>query len=224
MQTRWLVFVGIIGLALGIGWYVAAQDTTLRTDFQNGEVLFATDVNATNTQVNSNTAAISALTGATNQLQFTALLTGAQEVTLSPTPPPSPGVNTLTTGDITVVFDEGLTQAEFTLNVADAIGVTQAHFHCGRPGQNGPIVVFLFPIGATAAGPPTDVDGLLAGGTLTNVSTDANFLVTDCVPVIGRPVNNIASLFFAMRDGLIYANVHTAANPGGEIRSQLCGK
>jgi hypothetical protein len=123
-----------------------------------------------------------------------------------------------------VVFDEGLTQAEFTLNVADAIGVTQAHFHCGRPGQNGPIVVFLFPVGATTAGPPTDVDGLLAGGTLTNVSTDASFLVTDCVAAIGRPVNNIASLFFAMRDGLIYANVHTATFPGGEIRSQLCGK
>jgi hypothetical protein len=133
-------------------------------------------------------------------------------------------VDTLTTGDITVVFDEGLTQAEFTLNVADAVGVTQAHFHCGRPGQNGPIVVFLFPVGATVAGPPTDVDGLLAGGTLTNISTDPSFLATDCVPLIGRPVNNIASLFSAMRDGLIYANVHTAAFPAGEIRSQLCGK
>jgi hypothetical protein len=56
MQTRWLVSVGlIIGLALGIGWYVAAQDTTLRTDFKNGDILFATDINAINTQVNSNT-------------------------------------------------------------------------------------------------------------------------------------------------------------------------
>ncbi len=81
MHTRRLVSVGlIIGLALGIGWYVAAQDTTLRTDFQNGEILFASDVNAINTQVNSHTAALSALTDPSSRLRFEALLTGAQEV------------------------------------------------------------------------------------------------------------------------------------------------
>jgi hypothetical protein len=76
MQTRWLVSVGLIGLALGIGWHVAAQDTTLRTDYQNGEVLFAADINAINTQVNSNTAALTAVTDASNRLRFEALLTG----------------------------------------------------------------------------------------------------------------------------------------------------
>jgi hypothetical protein len=93
MQTRWLVSVGLIGLALGIGWYVAAQDTTLRTDYQNGEVLFAADINAINTQVNSNTAALTAVTDASNRLRFEALLTGDQEVVepLSITPPPLQG-------------------------------------------------------------------------------------------------------------------------------------
>jgi hypothetical protein len=223
MQRRWLVFVGIIGVALGIGWYVSAQDTTLRTDFQNGEVLFASDVNAINTQVNSNTAALSALADPSNGLRFTALLTGDQEVVeplATLTPPPSPGVDTLTTGNLTVEFDEGLTQAIFTLDVFDAVGVTQAHFHCGRPGANGPVVVFLFPPTGPPAGPGIDVDGPLSNGTLTN----ANMRIADCLTAIGRPVNNIASLFFAIRDGLIYANVHTLANPAGEVRSQLCGK
>jgi hypothetical protein len=58
---------------------------------------------------------------------------------------------------------------------------------------------------------------VVATGTLTN----ADIAAVDCVTPIGRPVNNIASLAFAARDGLIYANVHTVANSGGEIRGQL---
>jgi hypothetical protein len=129
-------------------------------------------------------------------------------------------VDTLTTSNLTIEFDEGLTQAVFTLDVFDAVGVTQAHFHCGHPGANGPVVVFLFPASGPPPGPGIDVDGPLSNGTLTN----ANFRVADCLTAIGRPVNNIASLFLAMRDGLIYANVHTLANTAGEVRSQLCGK
>lgn len=91
--------------------------------------------------------------------------------------------------------------------------VRVAHFHCGRAGENGPVVVDLF--GPVDAG--VDVDGELAEGTV----TIADFRVVDCVSVIGRPVNNIASLAFAARDGLIYANVHSLANTGGEVRGQL---
>jgi hypothetical protein len=65
-----------------------------------------------------------------------------------------------------------------------------------------------------------DVDGELAEGTV----TPDNFRVVDCVPIIGRPVNGIASLAFVMRGGLIYANVHTVANSGGEARGQLLEK
>jgi hypothetical protein len=82
------------------------------------------------------------------------------------------------------------------------------------------VVVFLFPASGPPPGPGIDVDGPLSNGTLTNT----NFLAADCLTAIGRPVNTIASLFLAMRDGLIYANVHTLGNPAGEVRSQLCGK
>jgi CHRD domain-containing protein len=145
------------------------------------------------------------------RLRFEATLSGAQEVT-----DPAGGVDTETTGKIRVDFDEALTHAEFDLRVFDGMGVRVAHFHCGRAGENGPVVVFLF--GPVDEG--VDVDGELAEGTVTN----ADFRVADCDAAIGRPVNNIASLAFAAQDGLIYANVHTLANTGGEIRGQLLEK
>ncbi len=151
--------------------------------------------------------AVSSTAYAGSTLEFEAVLSGAQEV---------PEVVTDTTGEIKVKFNEALSEAEFRLVVRDGVAVTQAHFHCGRPGLNGPVVIFLF--GFVPAG--VDVDGKLAEGTLTN----AGFLpagAVACPGLIGRPVNNIASLAFAMRDGLIYANVHTTAHPGGEVRGQL---
>jgi hypothetical protein len=85
------------------------------------------------------------------------------------------------------------------------------------PGANGPIALPLF---ESTAPSPLDFDGKRIRGTLTN----ADFAVNTCsdpLPGIGRPVNNIASLAFAMREGLIYANVHTSDVAGGEVRGQL---
>jgi hypothetical protein len=155
--------------------------------------------------------AVSSLAYADKGLRFEATLSGAQEV---------PTVTTETTGEIKVDFDAGLTQAEFDLSVFNGVEVRVAHLHCERPGRNGPVVIFLF----GPADPPINVDGELAEGTLTNAGflpAGAGAGPTDCPALIGRPVNNIASLAFAMRDGLIYANVHTVAHSGGELRGQL---
>jgi CHRD domain len=164
--------------------------------------------------------AVSSLAYGDKGLRFEATLSGAQEVTTPPDPPG--GVDTEMTGNIKVDFDEGLTQAEFELSVFNGEGVRVAHFHCERPGRNGPVVIFLFgPVDAI------DVDGELAAGTLTNAGflpAGAGAGAMDCPALIGRPINNIASLAFAMRDGLIYANVHTVAHPGGEARGQLLEK
>ena len=122
---------------------------------------------------------------------------------------------TATTGEIEVEFNDALTQAEFELEVFDGVAVVQAHFHCAPAGVNGPVVAFLF--GRVPGG--FDVDGDLAEFTL----TDANIAAVgaNCVPTIGMAINNIADLAQAMQDGNIYANVHTVANPGGEVRGQL---
>ncbi len=138
-----------------------------------------------------------------NSVRIRIGLSGAQEV---------PGVITNTTGTLRLNNDPGLSEANFRLKVNDGIGVTQAHLHCARAGANGPAVVFLF---GFVSG--VDVDGVLSTGTLTNL----DFTGADCTGTTGRPINNIASLALAARDGLIYVNVHTVANPAGEVRGQL---
>ncbi len=143
--------------------------------------------------------------------EFQGELTGAQEVTT-----PAGGIATPATGSCEVEFDEGLTKVRVRLRVRDTIGdVTRAHFHCGRPGQNGPIAFGLFDPG------PCDFDNGRTSCTLTNADlTDVN---NGCAGAnnVGRPVSNIAALLFAMRDGLVYCNVHTTEFPGGEVRGQM---
>src|SRR5688500_2282430 len=137
-------------------------------------------------------------------LDLRASLSGAQEVTPPDAPTtPSPGVTTETTGDIQVRVAEGLSSLAFALNVNGGSGVPQAHLRCGRPGENGPVVVFLSPLNAGGE----DVNGLLAEGTRSNEHIEAG--AEACEELIGRPVLNIASLTAAAFDGLIYANVHT---------------
>jgi CHRD domain len=142
--------------------------------------------------------------------ELLAILSGAQEV--SP-PAPTGGVVTETTAKVELQFDAGLTQVEFRLDVSKGAGVTQAHLHCARAGVNGPIFVFLFPL--TPAG--VNVNGTLAKGTFTN----ADIMSTSGNAACGTTINNIASLLEAIREGRVYANVHTLANPAGEVRAQV---
>jgi hypothetical protein len=108
-----------------------------------------------------------------------------------------------------------LSLATFRITVQNGIAVTASHLHCGRPGENGPIIVFLSPPSQEGQ----DVNGVLSEGTIRNENIEQG--ATQCEELIGRPVRNVASLAAAATLGLIYANVHTVANPAGEIRGQL---
>lgn len=135
------------------------------------------------------------------QLEFSANLSGAQEVG---------GVTTGTTGDVRLRFDAGLSTLRVVLSVFNGEDITAAHIHCAPAGVNGPIVVTLF------SGPQQDVNGVLV---------NANFDRTDVTPTVCGPhdttINDIASLLAGLREGILYINVHSAANPGGEVRGQL---
>jgi hypothetical protein len=138
------------------------------------------------------------------RLNFRATLTGAQEV---------PETGSPASGEITVRFDKGFTTMDVNLRVTQNTdgAITRAHFHCNRPGENGPIILGLFVPG------PFPISNRVRG-TVTNANVDGT---ADCPGSVDRVINNLASLALAMREGLIYANVHSEAFPGGEIRGQM---
>ena len=72
--------------------------------------------------------------------------------------------------------------------------------------------------GAFTAG----ASGTLVNDVITNTTTPAG---PDARPFTceGMLVNNVASLAAAMMEGVLYVNVHTSTNGGGEVRGQFFG-
>ena len=94
--------------------------------------------------------------------------------------------------------------------------VLQAHIHVGARAVNGGVSAFLCTnLGNGPIGTPTCP---LTEGTVTGVITPAT--------VVGPANQGIAAgefgeLVRAIRAGATYANIHTTANTGGEIRGQI---
>ncbi len=138
-------------------------------------------------------------------------LTGAQE------PPP---VTTTAMGTVTVTISADRTQIGFVLDVTTPLAnITQGHIHIGPIGTNGPIVLdFCTNLTTPPANVPVPPPCPVAPFTLTGSFTAANLR-----PGAGAPagVNNFTDAANHILSGDAYANVHTAAFPGGEIRGQF---
>jgi hypothetical protein len=139
--------------------------------------------------------------GAAFDTDFAADLSGGQEV---------PPVDTEATGgsrfDV-IDLGNGRREIKFRLGVFDIDHVTAAHIHLGCPGENGPIVAFLF-----EGGPTGEVNGRLSQGTIRRGNLVG--------PLEGRGVQRLVE---AMESNCTYVNVHTTEWPGGEIRGQIFG-
>jgi len=131
--------------------------------------------------------------------EFGAILTGAEEV------PPE--------------MTDASAVAQFKLNPDGSLSyelratgpiqnATVAHIHLGARAQNGPVVLFLF--GPTAAR-NFQAGDLIASGTAHD---------SDVIPRPGF-TPTLANLAERIRQGRAYANLHTTAHPGGEIRGQM---
>ncbi len=117
-----------------------------------------------------------------------------------------PPVSTESRGRFQIRFPEDYTSATFKLFVFEGEKVTQAHLHCGPQGQNGPPVAFL--AGNHDLG--WDVDGKWTEASL----HEASLFGTEC----GESLEELA---LYMESGQVYVNVHSVANPGGELRGQV---
>ncbi|WP_404307455.1 CHRD domain-containing protein [Neorhodopirellula lusitana] len=138
----------------------------------------------------------STISGNTAAASASVALTGAEEV---------PMVSTTASGDATFVYDAATNTFSIDLLVTglevaddsdDIPQVTGAHLHLGEVGANGDVIVNL-----DAANFTTEDDG----GIRLQL-TDAAF-----------PAENVADLIA----GGLYINVHSDANPSGEVRGQL---
>jgi len=90
----------------------------------------------------------------------------------------------------------------YRIDVANITGVTAAHIHGpATTTANGPVRVDLYipPTGTTFTGSGMLVQGVAAAPRVISVD----------------------SVLVLMRNGNAYVNVHTVANPGGEIRGQI---
>ena len=152
-------------------------------------------------------------------------LRGEEEV-FTPAPGGATPADSPAQGEAIFRVNDDDTSVDFRLIASNIDNVIMAHIHCGRPGQNGPIRMWLSPVvgpagapGPSGSGPQ---NGVLATGTFDPRG-----------PIC--PAANVGQdmpLLAAMRAGLTYVNVHTNDGvglpnsgpgdfPGGEVRGQL---
>jgi hypothetical protein len=133
---------------------------------------------------------------------FTTHLTGDEEV-------PEPA-QTNATGQAIFNLKNNGTELHYKLIVANIEDVFMAHIHLAPEGQNGPVVVWLYPDNPPPLLIPGPTNGILAEGVIS-----ADDLVG---PFAGLTLEALVEAFKA---GNCYVNVHTLTFPAGEIRGQI---
>lgn len=144
------------------------------------------------------TGALPALSASSN---YRAHLSGGEEV---------PAVDTRAQGQAIFKLSADGTELHYKLIVANIEDVLMAHIHLAPAGENGGIVVWLYP----AAPPPQLIEGRSQGVLASGVIT-ADDLVGS---LDGAELGELIDLIV---DNGAYVNVHTTAHPMGEVRGQI---
>ncbi|OGU06656.1 MAG: hypothetical protein A2075_08510 [Geobacteraceae bacterium GWC2_58_44] len=139
---------------------------------------------------------LTASTGFAGEKSFKAKLTPKEEV-------PSNKANS--SGKAEFKLSEDGKQLSYKLQVKEITDTTAAHIHTGKKGENGPPIVGLF-----GGGKKGKFSGVLSEGMITEKEMMGS--------LTGKPLEELVKL---LKAGDTYVNVHTEANPGGEIRGQI---
>ncbi|MDQ6668856.1 MAG: CHRD domain-containing protein [Thermoproteota archaeon] len=99
----------------------------------------------------------------------------------------------------------GANSMSYKVTVTNMEKVTAAHIHKGKVGENGPVIVSLFKTGS----PSATTNGTLLQGNITSAKLEG--------PLAGKQLSDLINL---LNNREAYVNVHTQANPNGEIRGQ----
>lgn len=134
---------------------------------------------------------------------FRAHLSGDEEV---------PAVDTRATGQTVFRLSKDGAELSYRLIVANIEDVMMAHIHLAPAGENGAVAVWLYPDGP----PPQLIEGRVSGVLATGTITEADLVG----PLAGGTMEDLVA---ELREGGAYVNVHTVANPGGEVRGQIEG-
>jgi len=130
-------------------------------------------------------------------INFTAALSGGNEV---------PGVVTGSVGTGTVSVNLATQVVTYRIDVYNMpVGTTASHFHIGAAGVSGPVVVNF----------------TVATGISNDFAISGTASATDLVQRAAQGINSWEDFIQALQLGNVYMNVHSTANPGGEIRGQV---
>jgi CHRD domain. len=134
---------------------------------------------------------------------FRVHLTGSQE---------TPANESAAIGQAVFMLSANGNELNYRLIVANISDVIQSHIHIANVGENGAVVVWLYP----TAPPSILIPGRFSGVLQTGVITKANL-------VGALKGKELSALITLIDEGRAYVNVHTLAYPGGEIRGQIFG-
>lgn len=123
-----------------------------------------------------------------------------------------PAVSTTGGGEFRARIANDESSIEFELSYEGlSSGPTAAHIHLGQRDVAGGVIAFLCGGGSKPACPPSPA------------TVTGTIVAADVIGPAGQGIagGELAEAIAALRAGVVYANAHSSAFPGGEIRGQI---